>query len=64
MPSESNDSATVAAALTWGAIWASRVTSHPESGFCTGLMKSLLLEYQIMREQKGFLAKAIDAPRR
>lgn len=37
--------------------------ASPESGFLAGLMKSLLLEYQIMREQKGFLAKAIDAPR-
>jgi|GEM_PF-774000 len=54
---------TVVAALNLGGdLGFSGGVAAPESGFCTGLMKSLLLEYQIMREQKGFLAKAIDAP--
>ncbi len=54
---------TVVAALNLGGdLGFSGNVASPESGFSTGLMKSLLLEYQIMREQKGFLAKAIDAP--
>ncbi|MGD9854398.1 MAG: SDR family NAD(P)-dependent oxidoreductase, partial [Planctomycetaceae bacterium] len=34
----------------------------PQSGALTGLMKALCLEYFVLREHKGFLAKAIDAP--
>ncbi len=34
----------------------------PHSGALTGLMKALCLEYYVLREHKGFLAKAIDAP--
>jgi acyl carrier protein len=58
-----NDSTIVAAVDLGGDFGFSGNVASPESGFLTGLMKSLLLEYQIMREQKGFLAKAIDAPR-
>ncbi len=57
-----SDCTVVAAIDLAGDLGFSGNVASPESGFVTGLMKSLLLEYQIMREQKGFLAKAIDAP--
>ena len=55
--------AVVAALDLGGDLGFSGNVASPESGFTTGLIKSLLLEYAIMREQKGFLAKAVDAPR-
>ena len=57
-----NDCTVVSAVSLGGDLGFSGNVASPESGFTTGLMKSLLLEYAIMREAKGFLAKAIDAP--
>ncbi len=58
-----NDCTVVAAIDLGGDLGFSGNVNSPESGFVSGLIKSLLLEYAIMREQKGFLAKAVDSPR-
>ncbi len=57
------DCSLVAAVDLGGDFGFSGRVESPESGFMTGLVKALFLEYAIVREQQGFRAKAVDAPR-
>ncbi len=57
------DDCTVVALTNLGGDFGFESDVHvPHSGALTGLMKALCLEYYVLREHKGFLAKAIDAP--
>lgn len=58
-----NGCSVIAVTNLGGDLGFSGTVEAPEAGYLTGLMKSLLIEYRIMRGHDTFLAKAIDAPR-